>query len=146
MAHIKRIEFSEVSTNFGCTCDRCGQWIKNIWTVEYVEGFTLHYGLDCFEKVYKGAELSAYGEKLLRKIMRYIKEMYQELDAYTSGKVTEDTDRGYQFQQMYGGYWKGKPYEEYKKSMIEVIPKWIENKEKELRKFKNINFDEEAKE
>ena len=147
MAHIKRISFSTVPTKLGCNCDRCGQWIKNIWTVEYKEGFTINYGIDCFEKVYKNSGLSQQGEKMLKKSLKYIKELYKQLDDYKNGKITAETDKGYQFAQTCDGghYWKGKPYEEYKAFMIdECLPAWIEKQEQGLEKFKNINFKEEA--
>lgn len=144
MAHIKRIQFSEVPTKLGCTCDRCGQWIKNIWTVEYAEGFSIHYGLDCFEKVYKGGVLSQYGEKLMKKHLKAIKGYYKMLDDYKNGKLTAENDSGYGFCQTCDGghYWKGRPFEEYRDWMVnDCIPAWIERKEEELERFKNINFE-----
>ena len=144
MSHIKRIRFSSVGRNEGCTCDRCGQYIRNIWTVDYAEGFSVNYGIDCWEKVYKGGKLSQYGEKEMRKIMKAIADYEKMLATYKSGEMTAETDGGYKSAQMdcfRDGYWYGRPYEEYKAWMIdEFIPARIESKQDELKKFNKIDF------
>ena len=144
MSHIAKIRFSAVSRNEGCTCDRCGQWIQNIWTVDYSEGFSVHYGIDCWEKVYKGGKLSQYGEKELRKIMKRIEGYERMLAKYVSGEITEELDSGFQTDQMdcfKDHYWHGRPWEEYKSWMIdECLPARIARAQEDLKKFKNINF------
>lgn len=146
MSHIKKIRFESVGKNEGCTCDRCGQYIKNIWSVDYVEGFTVNYGLDCWEKVYKGGKLSQYGEKELRKIMKKLKDYEKMLATYKSEEMTAETDGGYKTSQMdcfKDGYWYGRPYEEYKAFMInEFIPARIAETEEGLKKFRNVNFND----
>ena len=77
MAHIKKISFSSVNVREGCTCDRCGQWIKNIWTVDFLEGFSMNYGIDCFEKLCKSGRLSDYGMKLMKKALKSISRYYE---------------------------------------------------------------------
>lgn len=144
MSHIKKIRFSSVGRNEGCTCDRCGQYIRNIWTVDYVEGFTVNYGIDCWEKVYKEGKLSKYGEKELRKIMKRIRNYEKMLETYKSGEMNAEIDGGYKSAQMdcfKDGYWYGRPYDEYKTWMIEeFIPYRMEKAQEDLKKFKNIDF------
>ena len=144
MAHIKNITFSHVGRNEGCCCDRCGQWLRNIVTVEYKEGLTLNYGQDCFEKLYKSGKLNAYGVKLMRKALKRLDSWYKILEAYKSGKLNAETDQGYIYCQTCDGghYWKGKPFEDWKKWNIEeVIPLRIEEAQKELERFSKIDFD-----
>lgn len=144
MSHIKKIRFQSVGRNEGCTCDRCGQYIRNIWSVDYAEGFTVNYGIDCWEKVYKAGQLSKYGEKELRKIMKRIRDYEKMLETYKSGEMTEEIDGGYKTDQMdcfKDHYWHGKPYEQYKAWMIEeCIPARIARAQEDLKKFKNIDF------
>lgn len=141
MAHIKSITFQSVAVNEGCTCDRCGQHIKNIWTVQYVEGIRFNYGIDCFYKVHK-AGLNATGKRQMNKIMGFIKSWQDRLVAYTNGEITADNDQGWQYMQSYEhSYWRGRPYEEYKEWTInEFIPARLAEHTKELEKFKKINF------
>lgn len=141
MAHIAKIRFNSVGRNEGCTCDRCGQYIRNIWTVEYKEGFAVNYGIDCWEKVYK-AGLNQYGEKEMRKIMKSIKAYEERLAMYMSGEINADNDLSWQNEQVLKDHaWYGKPYEEYREWMIkEFFPYRIGDKLKELKKFEKIDF------
>lgn len=143
MAHIKKISFARVSEQEGCTCDRCGQYIRNIWTVEYKEGLRMNYGLDCWEKVYKEG-LNAQGIKLIKKIMDSIKSYEERLALYTNGEMTEETDESYKVEQAEwnkDSYWYGRSFEEYKAWMInEFFPHRIADKQKELFRFAKVNF------
>ena len=141
MAHIAKIRFNSVGRNEGCTCDRCGQYIRNIWTVEYKEGFTVNYGIDCWEKVYKTG-VNKYLEKEMRKIMKSIKSYDEMLSKYVSGEINEETDGGWIYDQKDEHIaWYGKPFEEYREWMInEFFPYRIGEKQKELKKFERINF------
>lgn len=145
MSHIARIRFSSVDTQQGCSCDRCGQWIKNIWSVDYAEGFTVNYGIDCWEKVYKAGKLSSYGEKELRKIMKRIKGYEEMLAKFISGELNAENEDGYKTDQMdcfKDHYWHGRPFDEYKEWMInECLPARIERAQEDLKRFKNINFE-----
>ena len=144
MAHIKSIRFNRVGKQEGCTCDRCGQYIQNVWTVTYQEGETIHYGIDCFEKVKKSGRLNAYGKKLINQIMKSIQSYDERLAEYQSGNLTEGNDESWHTHQAEwnDSCWKGKNYDEYKKWMIEeFFPYRIAEKEKELEKFKKINFE-----
>lgn len=144
MAHIKKISFSSVGKQEGCTCDRCGQYIKNIWTVEYEEGLRMNYGIDCFEKIYKKG-LNATGSKLMKKIMVSIKSYEEGLAQYVSGELTAETDESYQIDQMdwnKDNYWYGRSFEEYRDWMInEFFPHRIADKQKELARFQKVNFE-----
>lgn len=144
MAHIKKISFSSVGKQEGCTCDRCGQYIKNIWTVEYEEGLRMNYGIDCFEKIYKKG-LNATGSKLMKKIMVSIKSYEDRLAQYVSGELTAETDESYQTDQMdwnKDNYWYGRSFEEYRDWMInEFFPHRIADKQKELARFQKVNFE-----
>ena len=143
MAHIKNIHFQSVDTNEGCTCDRCGQHIKNIWTVEYKEGLVMHYGIDCWEKVYK-AGLNTNGRKILTRTMKSLQAYEERLAGYVNGTMTEETDITYQNEQagwQSDSYWHGKSFDEYKKWMVtDFLPYRIELAQKELEKLGKVNF------
>ncbi|MGN0180126.1 MAG: hypothetical protein ACI4DY_11960 [Monoglobaceae bacterium] len=142
MAHIKRINFTHVGKNEGCLCDKCGQYIQNIVYVDYDDGVRLNYGQDCFAKLYNSGRLNAYGVKLMKKTLKSIEKHSKQLDAYKSGKMNAENDVSYQYDQTYGGYWKGKPYEEYRNWMIEEwFPKRFEEDQKEIDRFAKVNFD-----
>ena len=109
MAYIKKISFASVGKQEGCTCDKCGQYIRNIWTVDYQDG------------VSKG-KLNDYGMKLMKKALKSIQHYQELLEAEKA--LTEETDERYQMTQEHhswgsDGYWMGHPWEEYHKWMIE---------------------------
>lgn len=149
MAHIKAIRFESVGRKEGCTCDRCGQYIQNIWTVEYQEGLTIHYGIDCWQKVKASGNLSAYGKKLLNKIIKSVQAYSERLAQYTSGELTEENDQSWlnevaSWERCDGknSCWNGKSYAEYRKWMVEeFFPYRISAAQKELDKFKKVNFE-----
>ena len=142
MSHIAKIRFNSVGKNEGCTCDRCGQYIRNIWTVEYKEGFKVNYGIDCWEKVYKAGLLNKYGEKEMRKIMKSIKGYEEMLAKFVSGEINEENDSGWKYSQTEKrDAWYGEPYEEYKNWMInEFFPYRISIEQERLKKFSKIDF------
>ena len=94
MAHIKSISFSSVSTNYGCTCDRCGQWIKNIWTVKFDDGISMNFGIDCFEKLCKSGKLTRYGEKLMRDTLKSIAFYSEQLKMWETITEQEAEEKG----------------------------------------------------
>ena len=145
MAIIKRIDFTHVARNEGTLCDRCGQYIQNIATVEYADGLTLNYGLDCFNKLSGSGNLSAYGKKLFKKTVNTIKFYEKELADRKSGKINADNDNSW--------YWYITPtpdgrdrnpfssYEEFNEYQInELLPHRIAGAQKELEKFSKVNF------
>lgn len=143
MAHIKKISFARVGEHEGCTCDRCGQYIRNIWTVEYKEGLRMNYGIDCWEKIYKEG-LNKQSVKILKKLMKSIKNYEERLAQYVSGELTADNDESYKVTQAdwnKDDYWHGKSFEEYKEWLVnEFFPYSISDKQKELAKFAKVNF------
>ena len=80
MAYIKSVRFNRVGRNEGCTCDKCGQYIRNIWTVTYQDGVIMNFGIDCFEKLNKG-NLNAYGQKLMKDALKWIEKHQQNFEA-----------------------------------------------------------------
>ena len=139
MARIKNIHFERVGEKEGCTCDRCGQYIRNIWTVDYLEGFSVHYGLDCWEKVYKNGTLSQAGEKLIKKTMKSIQHYEEMLMKWKSGEMDEEGRHNFSA----SGAWEGSTFEEYKEWMInDLLPYRLEDAQKELKRFGKIDFKE----
>lgn len=143
MAYIKKISFANVGKQEGCTCDKCGQYIRNIWTVEYHDGVVMNFGIDCFDKLNKG-KLNDYGMKLMKKALKSIQYYQERLEEEKA--LTEETDRGYQLTQQHvewqsDGYWMGHPWEEYHKWMIEEwYPARFKEAQKQIDRFKKVNF------
>ncbi len=145
MSHIAKIHFESVdNAEHGCTCDRCGQWIKNIWTVDYTEGFSVHYGIDCWEKVYKGGKLNKYGEKEMRKAMKSIKSIEENIASWKNGEITPDNHYPWiEAQEDKQNPWYDKSWDEYKDWMINEFWAYrLEEAQKELKKFSKINFND----
>lgn len=144
MAQIKKISFARVGKNEGCTCDKCGQYIRNIWTVDYADGVRLNLGIDCFDKLNKSSNLTTYGLKLFKQAMKSIEDhqrMFEEEKA-----LTEETDIRYQATQTHvewkeDDYWMGHPWEEYHKWMIEEWwPTRFKEDQKKIDRFGKVNF------
>lgn len=146
MANIKRISFAHVGRNEGCLCDRCGTYIQNIVTVTYTDDLTLNYGQDCFDKLWKGSKLTTYGQKLFKEALKKAKEHQENYQKWINGEIDE-TEQSWQYHQMSGtygspSYWYGKPFEEYKKWMIEEWwPQRFQEDQERLNKFSKVNFD-----
>ena len=122
MARIIGIKFDHTGKNDGCTCDRCGQWITNIWTVKFDDGITAHFGIDCYEKMCKDSRLNDYGMKLMKKALKRIADFQKMQDDFE--KQTAETCIAYQNEQAdwNDSFWKGKSFEEYRQWMLE---KWF---------------------
>lgn len=144
MASIKGINFYRVGKDQGCNCDRCGEYIRNIWNVEFTDGTRYNFGIDCFDKLKKTGNLSEYGKKAFGKLLKSI-ERHREL--YEREKtLTEETDLGYKATQRHSewespDYWFGRPWEEYHEWMLNTF--WqmrFKEDEAELKKFSKINF------
>ena len=142
MAHIKKITFDRVPKNYGCQCDRCGQYIQNIWTVQYTDGITLNYGIDCFEKLYKSGNLNQYGIKLLKKAIKWIEYYSTELKKWQSGEYTEENCIKWQYEQSdKESAWYGQTFEEYKQWQIEKwFPARLADQQKEIDRLSKANF------
>lgn len=150
MAHIKSISFSSVSTNYGCTCDRCGQWIKNIWTVKFDDGISMNFGIDCFEKLYKGGKLTKAGEKVMKdalKSIEYWNKAHEEWESMTEVEARErgllaELDPNSYCNRYVKSYWCDRTFEEYRDWMLnELIPERLKEAQKKIDKFSKVNFD-----
>lgn len=113
MAKIRSISFASVGNKQGCSCDRCGQYIQNIYTVIFTDDVVMHYGIDCFEKLCKTGKLSEYGRKTLKAAIKDLKIWQGHLERRLT--LTKETDVGYWNQQYEGSdsRWKDAPWEEY---------------------------------
>lgn len=139
MAYIRKIRFDKVGKNEGCTCDRCGQYIRNIWTVTYHDGVSLHFGIDCFDKLNK-EKLSKMGLKLMNKALKDI-EWYHNDEAEFM-ELTEETDIRWQnTSNDPDSYWHGHDYGEYRKWMLEKwYPARYADAQKVIDRFSKVNF------
>lgn len=144
MARIKRIDFYHVGKQEGCLCDRCGQYITNVWTVQYTDGITARFGIDCFEKLNKESKLTKFGQKELNKALKSIQK-HRELYELEAAK-TEETDiewQNLQNPQSYESpdYWYGRPWEEYHEWMLTKFFKTrFEEDQKRIDRFSKVNF------
>lgn len=146
MAYIKKIRFDKVGKTEGCTCDRCGQYIQNIWTVTYTDDVVMHFGIDCFKKLNKG-KLNSYGMKVMRKALKDIEYYSEELKKWENGYYTEECVEWQNLQVKHEwesqvSYWYGRQFEEYKEWMInEFFPARMREVQKEIDRFKKVNFE-----
>lgn len=144
MARIEKIDFMKVGRNEGCTCDKCGQYITNIWTVRYKGGVDIHFGMDCFDKMLKASKLNDYGMKLMKKTLKSIERHQHGFEA--EKKLTEETDERYQMEQVHRDYgsqsaWYGSPWEEYHEWMLTVWwPARFKEDQENVDRFSKINF------
>lgn len=144
MARIKEINFSSVGRMMGCTCDKCGQYIQNIWTVTFTDGVRMNYGIDCFRKLCATGNLSDYGKKLMNKALKSLKHWQEKLEA--EKLLTEETDVGYQRTQEHvdwksDDYWCGKPWAEYHEWMLtQWYPQRFKEEQEVIDRFSGISF------
>ena len=143
MAKLKKITFHTAPVKDGCTCNRCGQYIRNIWTVEFEEGIIMTYGIDCFEKILKTGNLTDYGRKLMKQTMKSIEAHYQAINR--QAELTEETDEGWKYLQADWNKcngWYGEKYSDYKAWMLgEFIPTQIARDQETLNKFRKADFE-----
>lgn len=144
MARIKRIEFYHVGKQEGCLCDKCGQYITNVWAVQYTDDITARFGIDCFEKLNKASGLTSFGKKELKKALKNIqkhREMYE-----AEAAQTEETDIAWQNIQNpppyeSKGYWYGRQWEEYHKWILtEWYGERFKEDQKQIDRFSKVNF------
>lgn len=145
MAQIKSIRFDKSGRNDGCTCDKCGQYIMNIWTVQYSDGVTLHYGIDCFSKIYKSGKLTRSGEKLIRATLKSIEYYSEQLEVWKALTEQEAEEKGLlgtlKVTDWNDSYWAGKTFEEYKDWMVnEFFPARLAHCQKDIDRFAKVNF------
>ena len=145
MARIKSIMFGRTGKDDGCICDKCGQYIMNVWTVQYTDGVTLHYGIDCFENICKSGKLSRYGEKLMHRALKDIAYYSEQLEMWKTLTEQEAEEKGLldelKVTDWNESYWAGKTFEEYKNWMVNVVfPDKLECCQKDIDKFSKVNF------
>ena len=146
MAHIKEIRFAHVGRNDGCLCDRCGQYIQNIVTVDFTDGATVNFGQDCFKKLYDNSGLNDYGKKLLKKALKNIEFYSNERDKYANGEMTADTDlrwKSYELSVNKGCYWNvhHDDYEAFRRWMLDVwYPERFIECQMQIDRFSKVNF------
>ena len=143
MAHIKKIAFDRCGKNEGCVCDRCGQYIRNIVTVSFTDDVTMHYGIDCFEKLSKTGNLTTQGKKMLKKAVEQIDNWTCELAKWKNGEYTAENRIDWQLEQEDKmSPWYGLNFAEYRNWYIEkFIPVRLEEQQKTINKFRKANFD-----
>lgn len=141
MAHLKKIQFERVGRNEGCTCDRCGQYIQNIWTVTFDTDEVIRFGIDCFNKL-NGKALSDYGQKLMSKALKHLEKTQERFEKEAA--KTEETDIAWQ--QLQGDdakqmYWHGRPWKEYHEWMLtEWYGERFKECQKEIDRFGKVNY------
>lgn len=145
MAQIKSIRFDKSGRGNGCTCDKCGQYIMNIWTVQYSDDVTLHYGIDCFSKMYKSGKLTRSGEKLIRTTLKRIEYYSEQLEIWKALTEQEAEEKGLleilKVTDWNDSYWAGKTFEEYKEWQInEFFPARLAYCQKDIERFAKVNF------
>lgn len=142
MAHIKKITFERVGKNDGCTCDKCGQYIRNIYTVQYLDGISLNYGIDCFDKLSKSGNLNQYGIKLLKKAVKSIEYYSDELKKWQSGEYTAENRMDWQQEQSdKESAWYGSTFEEFRQWMIDIwFPARFKDAQKEIDSLSKASF------
>ena len=117
----------------------------NIWTVQYADGVTLHYGIDCFEKICKSGKLTQCGEKLMCKALKKIAYYSEQLEMWKTLTEQEAEEKGLlgelKVTDWNESYWAGKTFEEYKDWMVnDFFPSRLECCQKDIDKFSKVNF------
>lgn len=144
---IMSIRFDHVDKNSGCTCNKCGQYIQNVWTVSFAGGLVMNYGIDCFEKVYKSGTLTAQGIKEFRKLLKSIQDHKEGCDKWKN--ITESEARANS--EKWGmklciddpdNAFYGCSFEEYREWMVnEFFGERFRQDEKALVRFRAAGFD-----
>ena len=116
MAYIKDIRFDSVDRKDGLVCDRCGAYIRNIYTVTYSDGLVARYGMECFKKLFDAGKLTDFGRKLMMKALKRLKEAYETREKWLSVNTLEEAEKKNLDVYPFKNYdaWKGCTFEEYK--------------------------------
>ena len=116
MAYIKDIRFDYVDRKDGLICDRCGAYIRNIYTVTYSDGLVARYGMECFKKLFDAGKLTDFGRKLMMKALKRLKEAYETREKWLSVNTLEEAEKNHLNVFPFKNYeaWKGHTFEEYK--------------------------------
>ena len=143
---IKKIQFEALGESSNFCCDRCGQNIQNVWTIEFEGGLVQHMGCDCFEKIWKGKGLSDFGKKQFKKLLKHV-QMHQEGCEKWKNRTEEDylalrAESGLvpEYQNSESAFY-GWTFEEYKNWMLtEWYGQRFKEDEMELAKFSKVKF------
>lgn len=148
---LRNVSFSSAPT-VSCTCDRCGQGIKNIWSVSFSNDITYNYGIDCFAKLSKNSNLSDLGRKNFKKLLNSLKKCedwvamwetmtYEQYEEFYWRNI-KDEER-----QFFAGPLKGEyenpnnlGWEEFKAWKLDCAIESLNCKKKELNKFNKAWF------
>lgn len=140
MAYIKNIYFWKEGRNSGLICDKCGAYITNIYHVIYSDGTELNYGIECFKKLQDSGRLSAYGMKLLMDAVRRIKKDTEAIELWKKVTEEEAEAKGMLWNWHNEERYKDMTFEEYREWEIKCRLKWLDDNQRGLAKFKNIDF------
>ena len=139
MKNIVNIRFDKVNKENGCSCDRCGQWITNIYSVSYNDGTTVHFGIECFGKLNKENGLNKFQTKAINSLLNRLQHWTDIKEKYITKEINENNDDSWKYDQAdwnKQSYWHGRKYEEYYKWMIEeFIPARFADIQKEFNKI-----------
>ena len=144
---IKKIQFEALGKSSTFCCDRCGQYIKNVWTVNFDGGLTMHLGCDCFEKIWKGKGLTDFGKKQFKKLLKRIRTHKEGYDKWVNmteedylascaeaGLIAKYLDSDTSFY--------GMTFTEYRDWMLnEWYAQRFKEDEKELARFSKVKFE-----
>lgn len=147
MAYIQDIRFDHVGKKEGFICDQCGAYITNVYTVTYSDGLKMHYGIECFKKLFIAGSLTEQGVKLMKKALKRIKEAYEIRDKWL--KVNSFEEAKEQNIPYWAAFedeaWEGSSFEEFKEYCVDEKEGYfasdIRRARKDLERFKKINFD-----
>jgi len=145
------VSFSTAPT-VSCTCDRCGQGIKNIWSVSFSNGVTYNYGIDCFEKLSKNSNLTDLGRKNFKKLLKSLKECEEKVAEW--GTMTYEQYEEFYWanikdeeRQFFPGPLKGEyenpnnlEWNEFRAWKLDCAIERLNYKKKELNKFNKAWF------
>lgn len=142
---IENIRFDRVGQNKGCTCDRCGQYIRNIWTVKFSGGMQIAFGIDCFERMYKSGSLTASGIKAFKKLLKRIQAHKESFEMWQT--ITEEEAIANYMGWIFPIYDKdsafyGMTFDEYREWMLnEFYAQRFREDEEALTKFRKFGFE-----
>ena len=147
MAYIKDIRFDTIGKKDGLICDRCGAYIRNIYTVTYSDGLIARYGMECFKKLFDAGKLTDFGRKLMMKALKRLKETYETREKWLSINSLEEAEKKNLDVYPFKNYeaWKGYTFEEYRdywtSEEMGYTASDIKRAKEDLARFKNVNFD-----
>lgn len=148
MAFIQDIRFDSADKNGGLLCDRCGAYIKNIYTVTYSDSLVARYGIECFKKLFDAGKLTDFGRKLMMRTLKKLKEAYEAREKWLNvNSLEEAKERSLPYTQVFETYeaWEGHTFEEFKDFCTSeergFFASDLKKAKRDLARFKKVNFD-----